>query len=71
MPTYDYKCKKCGFEFEQFQSIKDDALTDCIKCDGTVQRLISKNVNIQFVGSGFYVNDKNKSKSESKNTKTK
>ena len=65
MPTYDYKCNNCGFEFEAFQSIKDDALTECIKCKGKVQRLISKNVNIQFVGSGFYVNDTNKSKSSS------
>ena len=65
MPTYDYKCNKCGIEFERFQSIMDDPLKDCIKCDGNVQRLISKNVNIQFVGSGFYVNDKNKSKSGS------
>ena len=68
MPTYDYKCNDCGIEFEAFQSIKDDPLRDCNKCQGTVQRLISKNVNIQFVGSGFYVNDTNKPKASSNKT---
>lgn len=70
MPTYDYKCKECGLVFEAFQSITEDALTQCRDCTGSVQRLISKNVNIQFVGSGFYVNDKQSasSKSDSKQT---
>jgi putative FmdB family regulatory protein len=31
MPTYEYQCEKCGLEFEQFQSMKDDALTTCPK----------------------------------------
>ena len=59
MPTYEYKCKKCEKRFEVFQSITEDPLRECDTCDGTVQRLISNNINIQFLGSGFYINDKN------------
>ncbi|RAP32312.1 FmdB family transcriptional regulator [Candidatus Marinamargulisbacteria bacterium SCGC AG-414-C22] len=63
MPTYEYRCNQCLTEFEVFQSIKDDPLTSCEKCNGKVQRIISKNVGIQFKGSGFYVNDSNKTSS--------
>lgn len=61
MPTYEYKCPKCG-KFEYQQSIKDDPLAACPTCGSEVKRLISANVNIIFKGSGFYVTD-NRSKS--------
>ena len=41
------------------QRMTEDALTDCPKCEGSVERVIGKNVGIQFMGSGFYVNDAN------------
>ena len=66
MPTYEYKCESCDTITEVFQSIMDDALTECNKCNGKIVRLISRNVNIQFKGSGFYVNDVNSSDSTSK-----
>ncbi|HER23667.1 MAG TPA: zinc ribbon domain-containing protein, partial [Candidatus Atribacteria bacterium] len=43
MPTYEYKCKKCGNAFEKFQSITADPIKKCTNCDGEVYRLISKN----------------------------
>lgn len=64
MPMYDYRCNNCG-QFELQQSIKDEPLTKCPTCEGTVQRLISKNVGIVFKGSGFYIND---SRTESKDS---
>ncbi len=65
MPTYLYKCKKCGKEFNYEQKITDDALTTCpeeiceqeIKGQGEVFRKISKNVGLVFNGSGFYLTD--------------
>lgn len=59
MPTYDYKCEKCGHQFEVFQSMKDDRLTDCPldECDGSVKRLIGTGAGIIFKGSGFYETD--------------
>lgn len=56
MPNYDYKCDNCG-KFEMHQSIKDDPLTKCPTCGGSAKRLISRNVNILFKGSGFHVTD--------------
>ena len=71
MPTYEYKCKSCEKEFDVVQSIMEDALTVCPTCEGTVQRLISKNVGIQFKGSGFYVNDSVKTSTNKKSKSTK
>ena len=62
MPTYDYRCDNCKKEFEVFQSMLEDPLAMCSDCQGTVRRLISRNVGIAFKGSGFYVTD---SKSQS------
>jgi putative FmdB family regulatory protein len=61
MPTYVYECKSCHTTFEADQSIKDDPLDTCI-CGsvGTIKRVIQP-VGIAFKGSGFYVNDSQKS----------
>jgi putative FmdB family regulatory protein len=42
MPTYEYKCSDCKYEFEEVQSINDDPITVCPKCKGKVSILISK-----------------------------
>lgn len=42
MPFYDYKCTQCGHEFEEFQHINDETLTECPKCAGALKRLISE-----------------------------
>jgi putative FmdB family regulatory protein len=58
MPTYDYVCDACEHGFEQFQSIKDDALTKCPKCKKKkLRRLIGPGAAIVFKGSGFYQTD--------------
>lgn len=41
MPTYDYKCKKCGFIFEVIHSIKFEDKILCEKCKEETERLIS------------------------------
>ncbi len=57
MPTYQYRCNDCQHEFEEFQSMLDEALTKCPECDGKIQRLISGGSGFLFKGSGFYVTD--------------
>jgi putative FmdB family regulatory protein len=57
MPTYDYKCRKCGHVFELFHSIKDDKPKRCPKCRGRADRMISAGAGILFKGSGFYITD--------------
>lgn len=32
MPTYDYECEKCGYEFEAFHSMSAEPLKDCPRC---------------------------------------
>ena len=67
MPTYEYYCEKCGV-FEEFHSI-NTTLTQCPKCQGKVRRLISRNNNVIFKGSGFYITD-NRSNSSTKSSTT-
>ena len=71
MPTYEYECQKCHNRFEVLQSMNDDPLTDCPKCDGRVKRLIGGGSGIIFKGTGFYVNDSRKKRPEGSKTETK
>lgn len=59
MPTYEYKCRNCGKEFEIVQRITEPSLTVCPdeQCSGEVYRKISKNIGLVFNGSGFYLTD--------------
>ena len=57
MPTYPYRCKSCGYEFEEFQSITEDPLESCPECDGELVRIISGGGGFLFKGSGFYITD--------------
>jgi putative FmdB family regulatory protein len=58
MPTYEYICEKCGYEFEQFQSITAGTLRICPKCDKRgLKRLIGAGAGVIFKGSGFYETD--------------
>lgn len=66
MPTYDYRCKKCEHQFEAFQSMSADPLTECPVCGGPVERLIGGGAGLVFKGSGFYITDYKNSKNESK-----
>lgn len=65
MPTYEYRCEKCGQNFEAFQSMKDPAYKVCPKelCrqpeweQGPVKRLLGTGAGLIFKGSGFYTTD--------------
>src|SRR5262245_54308898 len=58
MPTYDYRCQKCGHEFELFQSIRDGVKRRCPKCGkNALKRLIGTGAGVIFKGSGFYQTD--------------
>jgi putative FmdB family regulatory protein len=56
MPTYTYRCQKCGEEFERFQSMSDEPVKRCPTCKGKVQRTFHP-VGIVLKGSGFHRND--------------
>jgi putative FmdB family regulatory protein len=56
MPIYEYKCEKCGEEFELFRSITDNGTPGCKFCDGPVKKLISRS-SFHLKGTGWYVTD--------------
>jgi putative FmdB family regulatory protein len=56
MPTYEYKCEKCG-PFEMWQSMKDEPLGKCPKCGAKAERLVSAGSGFLLKGAGFYQND--------------
>ena len=56
MPIYEYKCTKCGDQFEVNQKMADDQLTQCGSCGGKFKKLIS-NTSFVLKGSGWYVTD--------------
>jgi putative FmdB family regulatory protein len=57
MPTYQYRCGRCGHEFELFQSITEKPKSRCPKCRGKVVRLLGTGAGLIFKGSGFYQTD--------------
>ena len=58
MPTYDYKCQACEYEFEEFQSITAKPIRKCPECGKMkVKRLIGTGAGVIFKGSGFYETD--------------
>jgi putative FmdB family regulatory protein len=56
MPTYDYRCAKCGEDFEVFQSFSEDPLKRHPGCGGKVAKVMSA-AGIVLKGSGFYKTD--------------
>ena len=70
MPLYEYQCDACGHRFERIQKFSDPPLTECPKCGGAVQKLVSSPA-FQFKGSGWYVTDyAKKSESSGKSEKS-
>ena len=56
MPTYQYACTECGYDFETVQAFTDAALTECPNCNGRLRKVFNA-VGIVFKGSGFYRTD--------------
>jgi putative FmdB family regulatory protein len=56
MPIYEYKCRKCGKQFEAFQGITEPELKNCKFCKGKVHKLVSLS-SFSLKGSGWYATD--------------
>jgi putative FmdB family regulatory protein len=58
MPTYEYACKACGHQFEEFQSMSAKPLRKCPECGKQqLERLIGAGAGLIFKGGGFYETD--------------
>lgn len=56
MPTYEYKCTRCNYQFEIKQSINDPAPDECPKCGGRICQIFHP-AAILYRGSGFFSTD--------------
>lgn len=69
MPTYEYKCRACGFEEEVMQRITESAITKCPKCgEETFERIVSGGAGVLYKGEGWYVTDYSKKSSGGKDS---
>jgi putative FmdB family regulatory protein len=41
MPIYDFRCKKCNFEFDDFLKSHEDLNPNCPDCGGETTKLMS------------------------------
>jgi putative FmdB family regulatory protein len=69
MPTYEYRCAKCGEHLEVFQSFTEAPLTKHAGCGGKLAKVLSA-AGIVLKGSGFYKTDNRSSGKGSKKEKT-
>jgi putative FmdB family regulatory protein len=53
MPLYEYRCKKCGEQFEVIQKFSDRPLRTCRACKGKLEKLISRS-SFALKGGGWY-----------------
>jgi putative FmdB family regulatory protein len=56
MPIYEYRCSKCGKEFEEWQKFSDPPVECCRECGGKTEKLISHSTFV-LKGTGWYVTD--------------
>ena len=56
MPIYEYRCQRCGKEYELSQKITDPVVNACKFCNGPAKRMVSLS-SFHLKGSGWYVTD--------------
>lgn len=67
MPLYEYRCNKCKKSFEVLQKINAEPMTNCLYCQGDVEKLVSRS-SFQLKGNGWYRTDYNKQSVENTST---
>jgi putative FmdB family regulatory protein len=56
VPTYEYRCDRCGENFEVFQKFTDKPLRRHPQCGGELEKVFHAR-GVVFKGSGFYATD--------------
>jgi putative FmdB family regulatory protein len=54
MPTYEYRCEKCGHEFEREQRITEDPIKKCPKCSALKAKRMISATSFVLKGGGWY-----------------
>lgn len=69
MPIYEYKCEKCGLNFELMQKIGEDNGVNCTQCGGCTRRIFS---SVPFIFGGTrWVGEKGRKKDNTPPVKSK
>jgi putative FmdB family regulatory protein len=56
LPTYEYRCERCGNRYEKREGFDAPSIQSCPECEGTARRVYHA-PPIVFKGSGFYNTD--------------
>ncbi len=70
MPTYEYKCRDCSYEFEELQSMSAESLIDCPQCNTPNLYRVISGAGMIFKGKGFYLTDYKNGSGKSGENKT-
>ena len=63
MPIYEYRCRGCDHQFEEWQKISDKPIRKCPKCSARrVEKLLSM-TSFQLKGGGWYADGYGSAKS--------
>jgi putative FmdB family regulatory protein len=54
LPTYEYQCQKCSFEFEREQRITEDPIKTCPECKSRKAKRLLSASNFILKGGGWY-----------------
>ena len=54
LPTYDYQCQKCGFEFARDQRITEDPIKACPECRSRQAKRLLSAPSFILKGGGWY-----------------
>lgn len=56
LPTYEYACTGCGYQFEVVHSAKETPAISCASCGGTTRKVFFP-ARVIFKGSGWHITD--------------
>jgi len=54
MPTYEYRCDKCGHEFEREQRISEEPIKKCPSCKAQKAKRLISATSFVLKGGGWY-----------------
>ncbi len=57
MPSYDYRCEKCGNVFEVFQRISAEPKATCPSCQSVETKRLISGGTFHLKGGGWYASD--------------
>ena len=66
MPTYEYQCETCGFEFEREQRITEDPIKTCPECKSRKAKRLLSAPGFILKGGGWYADGYGSSSGSSK-----